>query len=365
MTAERMKLLLVKGTFLAGCALLLWFAGRYVIGWFLPFLVGFLIAYILRPPSRFIAKHSGMSARASSILSAALFYAVLGALLWMLGAYLLGRAQELGERLPELYETGISPMLQTINERIGEITGQSRIAGPIGAGATGALDIVGNALSGAASSASQWGVELLGKVASGAPLAAIGAVFTIVSSVLICADYEKVCKGLTGLIPPQRRELVLEARNHLLRAIGKTSKAYLILMLITFAGLTLGLWLLRIRAFWAVAGFIALLDFLPIIGSGAVLLPWSVYFFLTGQTGTGFGMIALWVAVSILREVLEPKIVGGQIGLHPLAVITAMYAGLKIAGVWGLIFAPIACLLLRYLHERGLIPIGGRADNAV
>ena len=365
MNVQRMKLLLVKGAFWAGCALLLWAFGRYLIGWFLPFLAGFLIAYLLRPPARFIAKHSRMSARGASIVSAVLFYAVLGGLLWMLGAYLLGRVQQLGERLPELYETGISPILQTINKRIGEITGQSRIAGPIGAGATGALDIVNDALSGAASSASQWGVELVGKIASRIPMAAIGAIFTIVSSVLICADYEKVCTAITGLIPPHRRALVLEARDHLLRALGKTAKAYLILMIITFAGLTLGLWLLRIRLFWVASGFIALLDFLPVIGSGAVLLPWAGYFFLTGQTRTGFGMVALWVAVSILREVLEPKIVGGQIGLHPLAVITAMYAGLKIAGVWGLILAPIACLLLRYLYERGLLPIGGSADEGI
>jgi len=68
-------------------------------------------------------------------------------------------------------------------------------------------------------------------------------------------------------------------------------------------------------------------------------------------------MIALWVGISILREVLEPRILGGQIGLHPLATVTAMYAGLRIAGVGGLIAAPIICLLVRYLYQQGMLNI--------
>jgi len=358
MKAERMKQFLLKAAFGAVCALLLWILGRYLIGWFLPFLLGFLIAYILRPMAKFITKHSGMRARSASIVSAVVFYAILGTLLWVLGAYLFGRVQQLGQRLPELYETGIQPMLQNMRSRIGEITGDRRIGGLIGAGATGALDIVNDALGGMAASASKWGMELLGKLAAVIPMLAIGVIFTVASSVLICADYEKVCRKIIGLIPQNQRGLVLQVRDYLLEALGKTFKAYLILMTITFAGLALGLGLLRVRGFLIAAGLIALLDFLPIIGSGVVLLPWAAYFFLTGQTGTGLGMIALWVAVSVLREVLEPRVVGRQIGLHPLATITAMYAGLKIAGVWGLIAAPVICLLLRYLYDRGLLPIG-------
>ena len=360
MDTARMKHLLVKGAFWAGWIFLLWLAGRYLIGWLLPFLLGFLIAYMLRPAARFIKRHSGMNDKWASIVSAIVFYLILGTLTWSSGAYLFGRVQQLSERLPELYEAGVAPMLQSMSARIEEITAGRTTAGRFGAGAAGALGIVNDALSGMASSVSQWGVELLGRFVSGVPMAAIGIIFTIVSSMLICADYDRICKSITGLIPPHRRELVLQARDQLIRSLGKALKAYLILMGITFAVLALGLWLLRVRMFWVAAGLIALLDFLPVIGIGVVLLPWAGYLILTGQSGTGLGMIALWVAASILREVLEPRILGGQIGLHPLAAITAMYAGLKIAGVWGLILAPIACLMLRFLHKRGLFA-GGQA----
>ena len=354
MKSEQMRDWLLRGAFFGGCALLLWVLGRYVILWFLPFVLGFLIAYIMRRPAGFIAKHSGMRPRGASIVSGVLFYLVLGLLLWLLGAYLIGRAQELGQRLPELYETGVKQTLQTISERIGEITGERAFAGPIGASAAGTLDIVNQALGGAAASASQWGIEFLGKLAGKIPMLAIAIIFTIVSSVLICADYEKIRAGAIRMIPHKHRDTVLQTRDYLLKAVGGTLKAYLIIMAITFAVLAPSLWLLGVGSFLAMAALIALLDFLPVIGSGVVLLPWAGYFLLTGATGRGLGMLALWVALSILREVIEPRIVGGQIGLHPLATITAMYAGLKIAGVGGLILAPIACLLVRHLYRQGI-----------
>ena len=358
MRREQVKDFLLYGAFWAFCALLLFFVGRYVIGWFLPFILGFLIAYALRPVAGFITKHSRMSRRRAAILSAFFFYLLAGGLFWMLGAYLFGRIQALGERLPELYQTGLKPMLETMSSRIGEITGGRGFVGPIGAGATGVLDIANEALGGATSSASQRGMELLGKVAAGLPIFAIGVIFTILSSVFICAEYERLSKATVELIPEKGRGLVLGTRDYLLNTLGRTFKAYAILGLITFALLALGLWMLGIKGFLVAAAITALLDFLPIIGSGAVLLPWSVYFLLTGKTGAGLGLIALWVIVSALREVLEPRILGRQIGLHPLAAVTAMYAGLKIIGVWGLVLAPIVCLMVRYLYDQGALKIG-------
>ncbi|MCL2580162.1 MAG: AI-2E family transporter [Oscillospiraceae bacterium] len=354
MTRDRIKDYLLYGAFFAGCLLFVYLVGRYVISWFLPLIFGFLIAYALRPMAGLITRHSSMSGRGAAIASAFVFYLVVGVLIWMLGAYLFGKAREFGERLPEFYQASLQPTLETMSARIGEVTGERRLAGPIGRGATGALDLVNQALGGAASSASARGMELLGSGFSKLPITAIAVIFTILSSVLICAEYDKVSAGALRLIPEKARGLVLETRDYLLQTLGRTLKAYLILGAITFAGLSIGLWLLDVNRFLIMAAIIALLDFLPILGSGAVLLPWSVYFLLTGQTGKGLGMIALWVAVSVIRETLEPRILGKQIGLHPLAAVTAMYAGLKIIGLWGLVLAPILCLLVRYLYQRGV-----------
>jgi len=357
MGVDQMKQWLIKGAFVLGCAFLLWAAGRYLLGWFSPFLLGYLIAYILRPLAGFIRRHSRMSMRRASIVSAALFYFALGGGFWLLGTYLFGRAQQLGERLPELYATGIQPMFATITQRIEEVAGGRAFAGTVGAGASGALEIVNNALGGAATTASQRGLELLGNLAGKLPIAAIAVIFTILSSVLILADYPKIREGAINLIPQKHRETVLGLRDYMLGTIGKALRAYAIIMGGTFVVLAAGLWLLGRSNFLAVAALIALLDFLPIIGSGLVLLPWGIYLLLTGVTSAGVGIIALWVGISVLREVLEPRILGGQIGLHPLAAVTAMYAGLRIAGVGGLIAAPILCLLVRQLYRQGVFTV--------
>ena len=354
MSVECMKQWLVKGAFFLGSAFLLWVIGKYVLGWFLPFLLGFLVAYILRPLVGFIKKHSRMSGRRASIVSAILFYLVLGGGLWLLGSYLLGRLQRLGEHLPELYETGIQPMLQTISQRIGELTGERAFAGTVGAGASSALEVLNNALGGAVSSASQRGLELLGNLTGRLPIIAIAIIFTVLSSVLILADYPKICAALTNTIPKKHRESVLGAKDYMVTTVGRALRAYAIIMCGTFVVLAFALWLLGRGNYIAVAALIAVLDFLPIIGSGLVLVPWGVFLLLTGSTGVGVGMIALWVGISTLREVLEPRILGGQIGLHPLAAVTSMYAGLRIMGVWGFIAAPIVCMFVRYLYREGV-----------
>jgi len=355
MNIEWMKQWLIRSAFFGGCAFLLWAVGKYVLGWFLPFLLGLLIAYILRPLVQFIKRHSSMGGRRASIVASVIFYLALGGGFWLLGSYLLGRAKQVSERLPELYETGIQPMLQTISQRISELTGGRAFAGTVGAGTSGALDIVNNALGGAASSASQRGLELLGNLTGKLPIMAIAVIFTVVSSVLILAEYPKVCATLTSLIPQKHRVNVLAVKDYMFATIGKALRAYAIIMGGTFILLAVALWLLGRNNFIAAAALIAVMDFLPIIGSGVVLVPWGVYLLLTGSVGAGAGMIALWVGISILREVLEPRILGGQIGLHPLATVTAMYAGLRIAGVGGLIAAPILCLLVRHLWQQGLL----------
>ena len=98
-----------------------------------------------------------------------------------------------------------------------------------------------------------------------------------------------------------------------------------------------------------VAAAIALLDILPLIGTGTILVPWGIVLIAGGDLVGGVGLILLFALIEVLRNILEPRIVGNQIGLHPIVTITAMYAGLKIAGFWGMLAAPVAVLLGRYL----------------
>ena len=131
--------------------------------------------------------------------------------------------------------------------------------------------------------------------------------------------------------------------------VWKMVRAYTVIVAVTFLELLAGLWLLGFQYVLPVAAAIALLDILPLIGTGTILVPWGIVLIAGGDLVGGVGLILLFALIEVLRNILEPRIVGNQIGLHPIVTITAMYAGLKIAGFWGMLAAPVAVLLGRYL----------------
>ena len=184
---------------------------------------------------------------------------------------------------------------------------------------------------------------------------ALTLVFTILASVIICVDYTGVTNFVMRQIPERLHTAVLEVRNFLAGTLLKICKAYLILAGISFAVLVAGLWLLGQQNFVTIAAIIAFLDMLPVLGSGMIMIPWAVFLIATGQQYTGLGILLLWVVVTAVHEFLEPRVLGRQIGLHPLATLSAMYLGLKLAGFGGLLVMPVACLLLQHLHEKGYL----------
>ncbi len=177
----------------------------------------------------------------------------------------------------------------------------------------------------------------------------LAAVFTIVISMLTAANYHQVGRFLRSLMPRSDRMDCLQ--EFLRETVWQYLRAYTIIMAITFVQLAIGLWLLRFDYVLPVAAVITLLDLLPLIGSGTVLVPWGIVLLAGGDAAGGAGLLLLFGIIAVVRNIVEPKVVGAQIGLHPIATITAMYAGLQIAGVAGMFAAPVFILLARRLRE--------------
>ena len=130
------------------------------------------------------------------------------------------------------------------------------------------------------------------------------------------------------------------------KIILKYIKSYLLIMLLTFSILLLGLTLLRIRYALLMAFVIAILDILPVIGLGAVLIPWALWSFASSNSALGIGLIILYGVAVIIRQIAEPKIVGKNLGLNPLLTIILMYIGFSLFGVIGLVLVPIGTVAL-------------------
>ena len=139
--------------------------------------------------------------------------------------------------------------------------------------------------------------------------------------------------SLRDRVPPWGRRLRRLGRQYL--------RACFLLGLLTFLQMFIGLALLRVPYAFILAFLIALVDFLPLLGTGIILIPWAAVSLLLGEIKLGIGLLVLYAVSSVIRQILEPKLIGEGLGLHPLLSLAAMYAGLRLFGVWGMILAPL------------------------
>ena len=125
----------------------------------------------------------------------------------------------------------------------------------------------------------------------------------------------------------------------------------MILFLLTLAEIFIGLSVLKVKYSFLLSLFIALIDILPILGVGSVLIPWAIFEILTKNMRMGLGLLILYGVVLIIRQIIEPKLISKGIGIHPLAAVVSIYAGLRLFGIVGMILGPFAALLIKNLIE--------------
>lgn len=144
-------------------------------------------------------------------------------------------------------------------------------------------------------------------------------------------------------------------KANLLSTLGKWCRAQAILLGVTFCELLAGFLLMGQRYALLLAAVTALVDALPVFGTGTVLLPWAAVCLLAGQAPRAVALAALYAVISAVRSLLEPKVMAAQAGLPPLAALAAMYAGFRALGVAGMILLPMALLFVKQLHDEGYV----------
>ena len=134
-------------------------------------------------------------------------------------------------------------------------------------------------------------------------------------------------------------------------------------MLVTFTEVFIGLTILKMLGLFSsnyiavIAVVTAIVDVIPVLGTGTIVLPWAAYSFIIGDVGMGIGLLVLYATVTVIRQIVEPKLVAGQLGLPPFVTLIAMYLGLKIIGVLGVFILPIIAIMLKLLNDEGIIDL--------
>ncbi len=336
-----------KAVFYAVFALSALLFFRYLFFAALPFLLAFAAASLLSRPALAVSKRLHLSYRAVSVglsvIFVSLFLFAIGYLVWQTAVQIVNFA-----RATLSAENGILQNLSDIFARA-----ENALAGlPFFSGEEGGLhigetvsDMIKNTLVSAASRLP----ALAAKVVSAIPQIFVFFAVTVLSAVYFCMDYEKI----TGFLKERLSANRFAALGRVLSVFGETAvrfaRSYLLLFVFVFAALFLGYSLLGEAYAFLFALVTAVVDSLPIFGTGTVLVPLALYHFIIGDVGYGVGACALYLGITVLRQMIEPKILGAGMGIHPLWMLTAMYTGLRLFGIFGMLFAPFCAAVLKNL----------------
>lgn len=342
---QRQKQFLYAALTALAAAAVLWAALHWVLPLLAPFLAAFGSAFCLRRPSRFLERHLHISRRPAAALLLCLCSAAALCGLGLLGARLLVLGRLALARLPRFYAEVCEPPLLAAAGRLAAAAEGSRsvlLDGPgLLEGFSSALQRLCENLAGR-----------LGSALARLPALMVPVAVTTVASAYFALDYDRVAAFFTARLPEKTRLELHRLKTQGVQTAGRLLRAYCALFLLTFVQLLAGFALLRVRQPAALALAVTLVDVLPVLGVGTVLLPWAGLCFLGGKPGFGAGLLALYAVVWAVRQVCEPRLVGRQLGLHPLASLFFMYAGLRLFGVAGMLVLPCAATVVWQVLRR-------------
>ena len=202
---------------------------------------------------------------------------------------------------------------------------------------------------------SEWVTNFLTKLLSlitSLPTIVIYVIITILSVYFVCTDRIYILDFMEHHMPKKWVQKIGIHVKEITRKLGGYLKAEAILILVSFVISLVGLYIFKfvgmnVKYPLLIALGIGFVDALPILGSGSVMAPWAVVEALNGDIQLGISILSLWLIMSIVRQFLEPKIVSGKIGIHPIFTLIAMYTGFKVIGVMGMLVGPIVLIILK------------------
>lgn len=321
------------------------YIGSKIAIFYMPFLVGFIIALIIEPAIKFLMKKTKMSRKMSSIIIFILVFAlIIGLVVWGVIS-LVSESTNLLQTLNIYIDKAYTQIQETIGKL--KITKMSI--------SNNVIDLAQNASREILVKVSTWLADVLTKiinVITSIPTIGIYVVITILSVYFICTDKIYMLDLMEHHMPSKWVQKIGTHIREITKSLGGYLKAEAILVLVSFAISVIGLYVLKFIGMnitypLLMALAIGFVDALPILGSGTIMLPWAVISALNGDLNLGIGIIVLWIIMSVVRQILEPKIVSGNIGIHPIFTLIAMYTGFKVIGIMGMLIGPIVLIILK------------------
>ncbi|MGI6668830.1 MAG: sporulation integral membrane protein YtvI [Acetivibrionales bacterium] len=306
----------------------------------LPFLIAFALSSLLEPVIKFLSAKLRISRKISAPILLLLLIAIIVTLL------VLGFLRLIKEA--KVFMTLVPGFLSELYTQIVSLISRSSASFDwLPAEITDNLGSVIANISGMITNFGRSVVKGAYVTAVSFPGILIFTIITIMATYFMSMDRDKISATITRHLPESWMKRIVALKNDLFAALFGYLRAALIMMCVTFAEVFLGLSIIGVKYALLLAFIIAVIDALPILGTGTVLIPWSLYLLFTGNYSFGLYILVLYLVVLVIRHTIEPKVVGHQIGMYPLVTLLATYVGLRLVGFVGLILGPIIFLLIR------------------
>ena len=311
------------------------------VNYIAPFIVAFILSLLMEPIIKFLVNKVKIPRKASVALSLLIIVGVIGLVIANIITKFINQVRDLLSIIPQF----VGQTYNTINDfsnkkiyleylNIPDELIQS-INGLLASLLSQLLKFSDVILKGAFNTATSFPEILLFIIA------------TIMSTYFIASYRENIVNWASTQLPGQWYNNIVSIKNNVFGSIFKLVRAYVIIVSITFTELFIGFSIIGIDYALILAIIVSLVDLLPVLGTGVIIIPWAVYQLLVGEVFLGVSLIILWAIVLVIRQMIEPKIIGSQIGVNPLLTLMGIYVGFKLIGAGGLILGPITVVILK------------------
>lgn len=355
---------------------------KYALFLFTPFLIALAVAMLLQKPIAYITKKTPLKRGLLSALFVLVFLLIIGFLLFLAGAKLatelrglMNFLMEWLSDLPKAIKTVEKTLLDALRFLPDSLEQAARTSVSSFADKL-LLQVKGEAAADAAGGLAGFDFSILKTplstiwtTAKQIPSALISTLVTIIASIFMTAEYPMLTGFVKRQISDEKRQVLSASKRILFSSLGKLAKSYAMILCITFIEMSVGLWILYVTKIFtggyliAIAAVTAVVDILPILGTGSVLIPWVLYSFAVGKTSLGIGLLVLYGVIFVLRQFLEPKLVANNLGLPSVVTIIGMYIGLQLFGFIGLFLVPVCLILLKALNDEGVLKLWKRESG--
>ena len=368
---EKRRAFLIDLLYVAAIIGLIYVFFKYCFGVAAPFLLSFFFAVILQRPLRLLDKKTKNKCHTLwsillvllcvaiiigpviSIIAALFkeignFISYLGEQLNDLPTFLVTLQNEILKALKFLPDSVYTSVSENITQFFGNLINDFDVS-KLGINMSSITSGLSNGISGVYS------------VVKNIPSIIIGVVIGIIACILFTKDYRRVVNFIKLQLPDKHKNLLSETKKVFSSTILKMCRAYGLIMFITFCENFLGLSILNLigvmdnNYVFVIAIGIAVFDILPVAGSGGILIPWALVALVSGNVGQCIGLLIIYAIITVIRQYIEPKIVGNSLGVHPLVTLAGLYFGLKLFGFMGMFIVPICVMTVKAFNDAGRI----------